>query len=439
MSAANSWLVRVFERTTGVRATPRSAEAVSRFAPYLAGMFAAKAFSTAGQLVISRWLGPSMFGELAVVLSFSVVLALPLAGAWGNTFVRYAAGKGDSTWAPLLAWVTRRTLLASIGLALLLCALSPVLAEVLRISPLLVIAGAGLGVAMAAWLLAKAACQGREDWRRFIGAELGFGLATLFLPCLLLLFGGAQWWEAAAVFALAYLAGTGPAWSLFSRAARVRPHAHSPEIGLEASHYGRYALLTGAANTLFLYGDRFAAQHVLGSNEVGVYQLYNFATLGVAMLLSTMLHNFVFPLFPQGDRRAFAALFRSGFLRLLPLTLAALFVGGWLQIQLSGFPFRPGLLLVACCSAAAFMLSGFYGQLVLSVGVSGSRLTAKIGATTLVVFAVAVVPAVQVGGLGGLFALYSAIYLGLAAYLAQALRHLAAEQSRAVAAVSSLP
>jgi O-antigen/teichoic acid export membrane protein len=428
-------LVRLFEKATGTPATKRSAAAVARLGPYLAGMAAAKALSMGGQLLVSRLLGPEEVGRLAVVLSASTLLALPLAGAWGSTFVRYGAAQPEATWRPLLGWVARRTLFsaAAVGLAMIL--LAPLLASWLQVPAGLIVAGGPLGVAMAAWLLAKAACQGREDWRRFVGSELGFGAATLVLPCLMLVAGDRRWWGATLVFLLAYLIGATPALRLFSP---IRRHDDGETIR-RAAEYGRFALFTGTASTLFLYSDRFAAQHVLGFAEVGVYQVYSFATVGVAMLLSTLLYNFAFPLFPQGDRRAFAAVFFSAFTRLLPLTLAALFAAGWVQIQLAGFPFRPGLLALATLSGTAFLLAGFYGQLVLSLGVNGSQLAARVAAGTLALYALGVLPAVRLGGLGGLFALYALIYLGVAAFYARALRHLGAESSATQAVAPLVP
>jgi len=289
-------------------------------------------------------------------------------------------------------------------------------------------AGAVLGVALSFWLFAKATCQGREDWRRFVAAEIGFSGAMIVLLCALMLLFGAQWWAAVLIFLGAYLVGSMPAWSTLRMAhgasGRRLAAASSWHAASAVAAYARFSLLTGGANTIFAYSDRFAAQHVLGFAEVGVYQVYNSATIGVAVLLLTMLYNFVFPLFAQGDRRAFAALFRSGFLRLLPLTLTALFVGGWIQIHLTGFPFRPSLLALATVCAAASIVAGFYGHLVSSLGVSGVQLSSRVAFATLALFALGVVPAVRLGGLGGIFALYTLINLGIGVVYDRALRRL---------------
>lgn len=434
---ARGTLVRLYERATGTTATARTAAVVERFGPYLIGMMAAKGLSTLGQLLISRLLGPAEVGRLAVVLSTSTLIALPLAGAWGATFVRYAAGRDD--WAPLLRATGTRALGAALALAALVILLAPLLAPWLHLTAGLLVAGALLGVAMAAWLLAKAASQAREDWRRFVSSELAFGAMTCALPLVCVLLGRgrdvpcppAGWLAATLLFAMAYALGVVPAWGKIKAAARS-----VAALDAASGRFARFALLTGAANTVFLYSDRFAAQRVLGFDEVGVYYVYSFSTVGVALLLATLLHNFAFPLFPQGDRRAFAALFLSGFLRLLPLTLAGLFAAGWLQIYVAGFPFRPLLLFIATLSAAALMVSGFYGQLTLSAGVEGSRLCARVAGVTLVLYAIGVLPAVRLGGLGGLFAFYAVLYAGTAIYYARALRSTPVESVEAAAAPS---
>jgi O-antigen/teichoic acid export membrane protein len=422
-----SLLVRLFERTTGTSATPRTAEAVSRFGPYLVGMVVAKGMSTAGQLLLGRVLEPAEFGRLALVLSTSTLLALPFASAWGNAFVRYSAGQPETTWAPLLRWASGRTLGTVALLALAVIAISPLLAPALGIPRMLLVAGALLGVAMAAWLVAKSACRGREDWTRFLGTEIVFGAVLLLLPGALSLTDGHQWWQATPGFALAYLAGAGAAVTYFARARHSTP---SVEVVTRASAYTRFALFTGAANTIFLYADRFAAQHVLGSAEVGTYQIYSLATVGLGMLASTLLFNFLSPLFPQGNRRAFATIFVSGFVRLLPLTLPALFLAAWAQVRIAGFPVHPGLLVLASLSALASVLSGFLGHVVISLGVNGSRIASRVAATTLLAFALAVIPAVRLGGLAGLFILYTLIYLAVAAFYAWALRHVEPDGER---------
>jgi len=423
-----SALVQVFERITGTKAQARTAAAVSRFGPYLIGMTAAKGLSTVGQLLISRWLGPTEFGRLAIVISTSTMLALPLAAAWGSTFVRYAAGQPKRIWAPLLQWTSRRALLTTAILATAVVLCSPLLAPLLSVPRRLLVGGAILAIAMAIWLLAKAASQGREEWRRFVASELAFGATAASMTAILMFVFRATWWAAALVLAVAYIAGSIPAVRLFRTAGgSLRTDAERDAPENSSREYVRFALLTGAANTAFLNIDCFAVQHALGFSEVGIYQVYNVATIAIAMLLSTLLYNFVFPLFPQGDRLAFASLFRNGFLRLLPLTLSALFVAGWIEVRVAGFPFRPLLLACATLSAASLLVGAFYGHLVASLGVNGAKLSAKVAVVNVVSFAIAVVPAVRVAGLGGVFALYGTLFLTAAIFYNQALRRLPAE------------
>lgn len=413
-------LTRLYERATGTAVTPRSAEALARFGPYLLGMGAAKGISTIGQLLISRALGPAEFGRVAIVLSTASLLALPLAGAWGSTFVRYTAGQPRATWAPLLRWAAHRTLGTVALLAAAVALGAPVIARLVSVPTALIVAGAALSVALALWLLAKASCQGRENWAGFVGVELAWGIAVL--AGLGLMAGGGRftWLAAAAVFAAAYGLGAVAAAPYFRAAASAARLPADPA----AERYGRFALLTGTSNTVLLVADRFAAQYALGFSEVGIYHVYSFATVGVAMLLSTVLNNFAFPLFPQGDRRAFAAIFRTAFVRLLPLTLAALLAIAAIQVYLARFPLRPALLAVAALNAAAFIRAAFFGNLVLSHGVGGSKVAARVSGASVAAFALAVVPAVRLGGLVGLFLLYTAIFLGVSAYYQRALDRL---------------
>jgi len=420
-----SALVRAFETATGTAASERIGATLERFGPYLGGMIVAKGLSTLGQLLLGRCLGPSELGHLAVVLATSTLLASPIAGAWGGALVRYGAGTPEATWAPLVRATRRRALLWTAMPALVVLLLSPLLAPWFAAPPALLASGAGLALAMALWLFTKAACQGRENWQRFVAAEVGFG-AGLALPAAALLWSSdADWRVAATVVLAAYLLGSAPGWALFQRAARVCASdraSTAPPLPTRVVEYTRLAILVAAANTAFVQGDRFAVQRILGFAEVGVYQVYNLATLGVALLISTLLYNFAFPLFVQGEPRAFAALFRAAFTRLLPVTLLLLFGAGAAQIYLSGFPFRPGLLALATLSATAAIAAGYYGHLVASLGVAGVRLGTRVSAATLAAFAAGVVPAARLGGLGGVFALYTAIFVTVAVFYDRALQ-----------------
>jgi O-antigen/teichoic acid export membrane protein len=403
-------LIQLFERVSGTRATPRSSAAVARFGPYLGGMIAAKSLSIIGQLLVSRMLGPAQFGRLAVALATANIIALPLAGAWGSAYVRYTAGQPETTWAPLLRWATHRTLGSVALLAAVVALATPFVASALEVPPSVLLAGALLGVCMAMWLLAKVACQGREDWQRFVATEMLWGAAIVVGPWLLNRHNPLTWMEAAVVFAIAYLIGGFAAGRYFAAAARGGWRAAASP----AEQFGVFALLTGVGNTMFLYTDRFVAQRMLGFADVGIYQVYSFVTVGIATLMATLLNNFAFPLFPQGDRRAFGDVFRRTLSRLLPIALPGLVLAGAIQIYFTRFPFRPGLLIMASLTATAYFLAAFYGNLVLSLGVAGSRMTARMSGLSLVVFAVGVVPAVWIAGLAGLFGLYTAIFLAVA-------------------------
>jgi hypothetical protein len=85
---------------------------------------------------------------------------------------------------------------------------------------------------------------------------------------------------------------------------------------------------------------------------------------------------------------------------------------------------------LASLSALASVLSGFLGHVVISLGVNGSRIASRVAATTLLAFALAVIPAVRLGGLAGLFILYTLIYLAVAAFYAWALRHVEPDGER---------
>ncbi|MBI1813515.1 MAG: glycosyltransferase family 2 protein [Deltaproteobacteria bacterium] len=75
------------------------------------------------------------------------------------------------------------------------------------------------------------------------------------------------------------------------------------------------------------------------------------------------------------------------------------------------------------------IVSGFYGHLVASVGVSGVRLSAKVAIVTLTAFALGVAPAVTLGGLNGLFALYTVINIAVAIFYHRALHRLSTDSS----------
>lgn len=399
-------LVRLYERVTGTPATPRTSAVVARFGPYLAGMAVAKAASVLGQLLVSRWLGPAEFGRVAIVLATAGIVALPAAAGWGSAFVRYGAGRPETEWGPLLRWAGFRSLAFTSALAAGIVILGGLVAPAWGIPVRVLAAGAALGLLMATWLLAKSACQCREDWRRFVACELSWSVILVVGASVLAATGAFDWATATMLFAAAYVGGSLASHRHIATATRGGTAAPASD----AARFAWLSLLVGANMTLFVYADRFVVQAVLGFDEVGIYQVYNFATVGLAATASSLVNTFAYPLFPQGDLRSFASLYRSAFVRCLPLSVPALFLAGALQVELSGFPFRPLLLLAATASAVLYSLSSFLSWLTISQGLLGTRVALGVSALSLVLLLAGAVPAARLGGLPGIFGLYAVIF-----------------------------
>jgi O-antigen/teichoic acid export membrane protein len=383
-------------------------------------MATAKGLSVAGQLLISRVLGPAEFGQVAVVLATMNVLTQPVTTAWSSALVRYGAGQPESVSAPLLRRVGAIVSTSVIGLAVALVITSPLSSVALGLPPALLIAGAVASVSFVAWLIAKAACQAREDWDCFVAIERRFGVVIILLGALLGYLGLLDWVVATALFAIAYTFAALAARKHLTAAWRARAVVSIEPV----ARFGRLALFTAVSNTIFFHGDRFVAQRLFGFSEVGVYQLYSFATVGVATIVATLVNNFAFPLAVQRERRSFGAAFKKAYVRFLPLTVVGLYLAGALQVYLAGFPFRPMVLALASVNAAVMILASFFGQVVLSCGVAGSRVTARVSFLTLLAFAALVIPAARIGGLSAIFGLYALIFLGVFATYERALNHL---------------
>jgi O-antigen/teichoic acid export membrane protein len=306
----------------------------------------------------------------------------------------------------LLGWTTRATITSTALVASAVLLLSPFRAPLLDVPVSLPIAGAGMALCMAAWMLAKAACQAREDWPRFVAVELVWGIVLLTGPALLAWRAMFDWRWGVGMFSLAYAVGALAA----ARYMRTALRGSSLSVSAPLGPFGRYALLSGVTTAIFVFGDRFVVQRTFGLNEVGIYQVYSSATIGLASVLGMVVNNFVFPLFSRGDRASFTQLFRRFAVRAIPIAFVVLFVCGAAQVLLASFPLHPVLLAIASLSASLSLLASPLGVLLLSQGVSGSRRAAAVNVLSLTVFVVGVFPAIRFGGLIGVFAIQAVLY-----------------------------
>jgi O-antigen/teichoic acid export membrane protein len=221
-------------------------------------------------LICIRWLGARDYGDVAALTTIATMVLLPLVGvqaALAREVATFNAEKNDAAISSLLTVTIRRALLVGVPALLLLLAISPVLANALKIDATASAVAAVILVCAAAPIpVLQGFLQGLERYALMAAGLVanGFGRALLVMPILLAGFGV---WGAltagtiAAVAAVAItLVGLRDVWR--------QPSGAKIDLDLKGFKLVIFGLF---AFTVLMNADVLAAKAFLPEDDAGRY------------------------------------------------------------------------------------------------------------------------------------------------------------------------
>ena len=412
--AAQAVLEAIQFKRFGVSILP----ALRAFGGYGASLAAAKMLSMAAQIGLGRYLGPDGYGRFTVVLILANYFALPMIGGWGLAYVHHVSGGCNrKRIEESLKMMLLLSAAATSSFSLLLLVLQGPLSNLISVSDAVIQLAVIVAVGTAIWTFAKMVFQSTQHWRSYSFVELLWAAFFALGVGLLVVSGKRDIALVCIILTAAYILSATPALvpTVQSLGSRI-----SFRAGKKILHHGGFLLLNSMVATLAFGLDRLIIHAYLGAFEVGIYQAHFLATYGVMATLTSIVLNFLFPLFSKvGVDEGFDGKIRA----LVAISYPAVFVlslmTGMGLLRLYGYDISFALLGVL----SVFNCVQFHGQVVAwRLASHGAAATARLlwaqGSMLGVNVAVLILLIDRLGMLSGALSLLA----GSVAFLAFALR-----------------
>ena len=277
-------------------------------------------------ILAGKFLGASQFGSLALILAIGNFLCLPFFTSWGLAYVNCASGSSSEKLAE--EYMSSSLAMSVISVSVLMFFLlwfKEQLADVINVTPDIWVWGCLFGVLMGSYYFSKNIFQARQRWSSFAICELLFASSLAIGILLLFLVQPAMKVAAVlAVFVLAHLFGSLPAPLVIYRALRIP----KPENLLKIAHHGFALLVSFGLSLVAMQLDKLFLNNYADSEAVGRYQAYYVSTFGLLSGFTTILNNYLLPLYGKYSKKTLrSVLMRFLLVTSLPLCLCCLLFG----------------------------------------------------------------------------------------------------------------
>ncbi|WPD21679.1 MAG: oligosaccharide flippase family protein [Candidatus Electrothrix scaldis] len=283
---------KIFQRSP----SPEAIKQVRKFIMFGAGMLIARILSVAAQIIMGRYLGPEVYGQLTMIILLSSYFAMPIVNGWGLVFIKIVSkekedGKKREALTSLLLVVFVSSLLVTTFLAVL----QDFFVKLFHVTPQLMSLTLVMTIFYSWWILTKYIAQGRQNWSIYVFIENIWALIVLF--GVLGLFWG---WHLADLVAVSCIFFLGYFLAGFCYLKKII-QSFFEKIRLEyikdiLSH-GWFLLLNGLVGMATFSVDRVFINRSLGAEEVGIYQAHFLSTYGIISAFMTILLTYIFPVF----------------------------------------------------------------------------------------------------------------------------------------------
>ncbi|MFH0859835.1 MAG: oligosaccharide flippase family protein [Candidatus Altiarchaeota archaeon] len=339
------------------------------------------------QIYLGRVLGPTAYGEYSIIRSITFFMILPMTMA-NFALVKYLAGEKEerrkSSIISAYIWITLALTVIS---ALVFYFATPLISDAISVSRSAVMLGLILAVSWVPSDVVRRILQGLHRMKMVSLAEFSASVLKVALIVYFFLLVGdrtvsAAIWSLAVGSALVivFIAGD------LRRFLRFRI-SESPLVLFMG--YSAYNFLANTAHIVIFNVDRILMNRYLSLEDIGLYQAYNFSTLGVSLGFIVIFGTVLLPEASRSGKVKIWLRLRSLIIA-SPLVYAVTFVSCIVFMTLYGktYPLETGYLLLFPLLPMAYSVYSIFDWYALSLGVKGVRVSfiSKAAMALMIVF-----------------------------------------------------
>lgn len=355
-----------YKLLTGKPLTHSSAKISSTFITLALKLIIAKIIVMLSTILAGKYLGANNFGSLALILAIGNFFCLPFFTSWGLSYVNLVANsKNHQKTKELLSSCLLLSIISIIFWTPLLIIFKKQFTNALHVDMSVWFWGCTFGVLMGGYYFLKNTFQATQDWKSFATCELLFAFSMMIgILILFLIQPNHKFNSVISVFILAHLVGSLPASVKIFYKLRV------PKLTtiFRTFYYGLGLNVSFGLSLIAMQLDKLFLNHFVDSTAVGRYQAYYVSTFGILNGFTTILNNYLLPLYGKYNKNTLKnTLFRFLLVTSLPLCLCCL-IFGRLAFLIFGKDFSFNWSELAW--ASAFNMVMFYLQVVVFFSMS---------------------------------------------------------------------
>lgn len=250
-------------------------------------------------ILVGKYLGPSQFGSLTLILAIGNFWCLPFFTSWGLAYVNCSSRSNSEHLAEEYLSSSLAMSIISVSFwMLLLLGFKDKFSDIVNVTQDIWVFGCFFGILMGCYYFFKTTFQARQNWSSFATCEIFFA-ASLTLGLLLLFLGqpARKFGAVLTAFVLAHLVGSLPAIRVVFRDLRIP----KPESFIKIAHHGFALMVSFGLSLIAMQLDKLFLNLYADSEAVGRYQAYYVSTFGLLSAFTTILNNYLLPLYGKYD------------------------------------------------------------------------------------------------------------------------------------------
>jgi len=283
---------RLFSRKPG----PKVMNFIKNLTYVAIGIVIAKFLILLFQLITGNIIGPAEYGKYSLVYTVSLFAYIPMAMAT-TAMVKYTAeNKAKEIRRKVISTTFILTFLLTIFSSVILILFANQISSLILISSRAFIAGVLMAAAYTFWVITTKLAQGLEAMKSYSLIYVSRAIITLALALAFYFLISKDTISAVIAFSLGYLLSSFAILPKLKDYFRFKFDSRWAKVLLA---FGFFSILASTSSVFLKNIDRLFINAFLSVTEVGIYQAYITATLGIAALYTSI---FVTVLFPQSSK-----------------------------------------------------------------------------------------------------------------------------------------